>query len=113
MRKFLIPTLVGLTLLVAASLAGASGPTYRVTVTNITKGQTFTPILVTTHSRDVSLFELGSPASSELEILAGGGNTDPLSDALIVLDGDVSVVAAMLWRAPLRPDALEGLTAMS
>ena len=41
-----------------------------VTITNITKGQIFTPILAVAHARGASLFELGMPASNELEQLA-------------------------------------------
>lgn len=55
---------------------------YDVTITNLTRGQTFTPILVASHKRGVKLFELGSPASDELAVLAEGGNTGPLTDRL-------------------------------
>lgn len=67
---------------------------YRVTVTNLTRGQQFTPILVVSHTAGVKLFELGDPASMELEILAEGGATGPLESLLLgmsrqVLDTDV------------------------
>jgi hypothetical protein len=52
---------------------------YKVSVTNITSGQTFTPILVLTHKKGVKLFTPGSPASAELAMLAEGGDTAPLS----------------------------------
>ncbi len=55
---------------------------YEVTITNITKGQTFTPQLVTTHTSRVSLFELGEPATDELATLAESGNTAPLTGVL-------------------------------
>ncbi|MGH8284414.1 MAG: spondin domain-containing protein, partial [Steroidobacteraceae bacterium] len=42
---------------------------YEVTITNITPGETFTPILVATHSGRIALFSLGEPASNELAIL--------------------------------------------
>lgn len=48
--------------------------TYEVTVTNVTRGQTFTPILVATHSPRVAFFELGAPASPGLAVLAEDGN---------------------------------------
>lgn len=66
--------------------------TYEVTITNITRGQTFTPQLVATHSRQVSLFEVGDLASEPLAILAEGGNTQPLSDWLISQGKDVGEV---------------------
>ncbi len=56
--------------------------TYEITVTNVTKGQAFTPILAATHKRRVSLFEVGSPASPELAALAEGGDTSLLNALL-------------------------------
>ena len=71
------------TLIVFASTSFATGsPQYEVTITNVTKGQTFTPQLVATHDSSVSLFELGEPASLPVEIVAEDGNTGPLTEAL-------------------------------
>jgi hypothetical protein len=36
--------------------------TYEVTITNITKGQVFSPPVLVSHNRNVALFELGEPA---------------------------------------------------
>ena len=58
---------------------------YEVTLTNITKGQNFTPQLFTTHSRSVSLFELGQPASEDIATLAESGSTAPLTETLLAL----------------------------
>ncbi len=55
---------------------------YEVTITNLTRGQQFTPILVATHQASVRLFELGSKASAALETLAEEGNAAPLKAAL-------------------------------
>lgn len=55
---------------------------YEITVTNLTRGQSFTPILVATHSGGVSLFTVGKEASPELSALAEGGEVVPLRDAL-------------------------------
>jgi hypothetical protein len=52
--------------------------TYAVTITNITPGQFFTPVLVATHTADVSYFELGEAPSNELADLAEGGATGGL-----------------------------------
>lgn len=66
--------------LVAAPTIGyADDGFYEVTVTNLTRGQAFTPILVATHRDGVMLFEVGKPASPELAILAEGGDTAPLT----------------------------------
>lgn len=56
--------------------------TYEVTVTNLTKGQSFTPILGATHARSVSAFTVGEQASDELAVLAESGGIDPLKNAL-------------------------------
>ena len=64
---------------------------YGVTVTNMTTGQTFTPILVMTHKKGVHLFTPGLPASSELAMLAEGGATGPLAD-IMLMNPDVGEV---------------------
>lgn len=51
---------------------------YEVTITNATRGQTFTPLAVLTHAAGIRLFRLGAPALSVLEIVAEEGNVDPL-----------------------------------
>ena len=55
---------------------------YEVTITNLTRGQTFTPQLVLTHDKSVKIFEAGEPATEALELLAEGGDTGPLTDEL-------------------------------
>lgn len=55
-----------------------AGNHYEVTVTNVTRGQSFTPIMVATHKEGIKLFTEGTPASPELATLAEGGNTVPL-----------------------------------
>jgi hypothetical protein len=74
------------------------GGRYEITVTNVTRGQTFTPILVATHKAGVRLFELGQPASAELATLAEEGNTAPLAAALSAMPAvkDVASSGAML-----------------
>lgn len=56
--------------------------TIEVTITNLTRGQRFTPILVASHKAGVKLFELGQPASPQLAVLAEEGNVAPLGDLL-------------------------------
>jgi hypothetical protein len=53
-----------------------------ITVTNLTRGQQFTPILVATHKQGVRIFEAGQPASPQLATLAEEGNTGPLAGLL-------------------------------
>jgi hypothetical protein len=70
------------------------GGQYEVTVTNVTRGQTFTPILVATHTAGLRLFELGQPASAELATLAEEGNTGPLAAALSAMPQVKDVVSS-------------------
>ncbi|MFO7639904.1 MAG: spondin domain-containing protein [Candidatus Competibacteraceae bacterium] len=85
-------------LLLAAALTGAqaqsaNGPMYEVTITNLTRGASFTPILVASHRAGVKLFDLGQPASAELAIMAEGGDIAPLEQALRA-DGRVVDIAS-------------------
>ena len=93
-REVVLFAIVTLVALGFGAGATAVADEFRVTVTNLTRGQQFTPILVASHSAGVKLFDLGSPASMELEILAEGGDTGPLESLLLgmsrkVLDTDV------------------------
>jgi len=65
-----------------ASNLAASAANFEVTVTNLTRGQSFTPILVASHKAGVKLFELGQPASPQLAVLAEEGNVAPLDGLL-------------------------------
>ncbi|MGH7333259.1 MAG: spondin domain-containing protein [Candidatus Rokuibacteriota bacterium] len=64
-----------------------NGPRFEVTMTNLTRGQTFTPVLVASHREGVTLFTLGAPASAQLAILAEEGNTAPLAALLLATPG--------------------------
>ncbi len=86
---FMLMPILMMCLLVSSAAQGQQAVTYEITVTNLTKGQTFTPILAAIHSADLELFRLGTPASAPLEILAEAGDTGPLSDALLALGGAV------------------------
>ncbi|MDH3519316.1 MAG: spondin domain-containing protein [Myxococcales bacterium] len=88
-----LPPALGAALILAASAAlGGEMPRYEVRITNITQGQTFTPILAVTHAHDVRILELGAAASPELEALAEAGDTAPLSDALRALGDAVGEI---------------------
>lgn len=71
---------------------------FEITVTNVTRGQTFTPILVATHKAGVRLFTEGTPASPQLAFLAEDGDPGPLA---AVLDAnpdvfDTAVIGGLL-----------------
>ena len=66
----------------------AADSSFEVTVTNVTKGQTFTPIMVASTKAGDKLFRLGYAASPELETMAETGG---LADLIASLDAyDVS-----------------------
>lgn len=65
----------------SAALA-SGGAQYEVTITNLTRAQAFTPILVASHRNGVHIFEAGSAASAELSALAEGGDVAPLTGVL-------------------------------
>ena len=81
---------------------------YEVSVTNLTKGQTFTPILVAGHGWRQSLFTLGDPASKPLAILAEAGDTMPLTNALIDAGVPADQIATILGPNPDVPPPLTG-----
>jgi hypothetical protein len=56
--------------------------TYEITITNLTNGQSFTPILAATHTEETRFFSLGATPSPEMADLAEGGATDGLKDYL-------------------------------
>ncbi len=98
----------GVTLAAAlfASSAFADGRTrYEVTITNITKGQTFTPQLVVGHRASIRLFDLGAEASDELGILAESGNTGPLTGVLLDAGPAVEEVTTIPDALPPRHSA--------
>jgi hypothetical protein len=70
-------------LLLSGPAFAAESKTYEVSITNITPGQAFTPVLAATHSPDIRLFRLGEAAIEELELLAENGMTAPLEDLLL------------------------------
>lgn len=78
-----------MTAVVANALWGANASAsgyYEVTVTNITKGMTFTPIMIATTRNGDQFFRLGEPAGAAVEAMAETGNVGPLQDSLDALD---------------------------
>ncbi len=86
-----------LLLTTAASQAeyyGYSGKTYKVSITNVTKGVLFTPVLISTHSKRVALFEVGEAPSDELASLAEGGDIAPLMESLLASPNVTSAIGS-------------------
>lgn len=83
MEKEIVKKFLALLILGFAHLSvTAAADSYEVTVTNITKGMTFTPIMVATTRRGDRFFNLGEQASEEVEAMAETGDVVPLQDSL-------------------------------
>ncbi|GAA5444332.1 hypothetical protein Misp06_02518 [Microbulbifer sp. NBRC 101763] len=67
------------TLALAAMATGVQAQTTSVVVTNLTHGIYFTPLLVSAHVDEFHLFEVGSGASPELQMMAEGGDISGLA----------------------------------
>lgn len=75
----LLAALVAGAVAVTPSPAMAQGEVrFEVTITNLTRDQTFTPVLVATHHPAIRLFDLGQPAHPALAALAEEGDVMPL-----------------------------------
>lgn len=71
---------------------------YRVTITNLTSGQTFSPQLLITHTPDFVMFRLAEPASEGLASLAEGGETEGLIEEV----GE-ALIDSVVTDGPLGP----------
>jgi len=79
--------------LLAATVAGfMSSPLMAqelsITVTNLTHGNTFTPVLVSAHTASNHIFQLGTTASASIVAMAEGGALDGLMNDLNALAAD-------------------------
>lgn len=82
-----------------ASMQGGSRQ-YRVTVTNLTTGQPFTPPAVALHRPDVEVFAVGDVANTPTQQLAENGNLGPLVE---LIQETNSIRAAAVGASPLVP----------
>lgn len=80
---------------------------FEVTLTNLTQSQPFSPPALVLHSQNEMLWHLGEPASVELEMLAEGGNAQPLADLAVinkshVKDTPVGPAGSVSWTFELE-----------
>ena len=61
--------------------------TYKITVTNLTRGQPLAPVMAATHQMGMSYFQVGEAPSAELAALAEAGNGKPLAAKLLTTPG--------------------------
>jgi hypothetical protein len=92
--------LIAVILLAGGTSFAEDGKQYKVTITNITRGQVITPPVVISHEGSFELFELGAPAIPELAVLAEEGDSGPLLAYLDTLPDVFDYAAAS---GPLLP----------
>ncbi len=82
--KFILKTLATVMLIsnIPALAMSQTAGIYAVTITNLTHGQAFTPILVLSHLKDFTIFTAGSAPSAALSLLAEDGDIAPMAFVL-------------------------------
>lgn len=60
---------------------------YEISVTNLTPGQPFAPIMAATHRSGILFFKSGEAPSDELAMLAEAGNGKPMAEKLSTMQG--------------------------
>lgn len=96
---------VALTLIPQIALSNDKSRQYKVTITNLTSGQPFTPPVLATHTRDVRIFRLATDSSAEIQAIAENGNNAPLVAAL---SSNEYVYDIVVGTAPLIPSGNPG-----
>ena len=85
-------TLAILLMILSVAPALANGPTFEVTITNLTKGQILSPPIVYSHKWAFRLFTPGRPARPELAGVAEDADSEPLL-ALLMAEPRVNDVS--------------------
>jgi len=95
---------LGAAAIAVPSTASADQPaTFRVTLTNLTDGQPFSPPAVATHRPGLRIFGVGEPASDEIAAIAQDGNEASL---VSTLDADPRVTQVVDVGRPLTPSGV-------
>jgi hypothetical protein len=95
------PIKVSLSLLALALTSSATmAQELSITVTNLTQGLHFTPVITAAHNNDNQIFMSGTMASSELQAMAEGGDISGLSSLLTNADANINENPAMGLLAP-------------
>ncbi|QDF65900.1 hypothetical protein FJQ87_03725 [Shewanella sp. SNU WT4] len=84
LSTLMIGSLTASALAISAMAMNAQAAQLEITITNLTNGNHFTPILIAAHDDDIALFRSGEDASSALQKMAEGGD---ISDLVAAVDG--------------------------
>ncbi|NKF51281.1 hypothetical protein G3R49_12015 [Shewanella sp. WXL01] len=94
-------TLINASLLAAGLVSMASSAAeIEVSVTNLTHGNHFTPLLIAAHNSDSHLFHVGDTATAALQKMAEGGDVSDLDAAVMGASGVTSANPAGGLLAP-------------
>jgi len=98
--------------LAVTSMNAALAQNLTVTVTNLTHGSHFTPLLVAAHAATSHLFQPGMMASANLQTMAEGGDTSGLITDLNAISADISDNPAGGLMMPGQTVTFDLMTAM-
>lgn len=99
-------------LMLALASGVANAAQWDVTVTNLTHGNHFAPLLLTAHDHDTHIFQAGEPASVPVEHMAECGHLNPLLATAEVGPADNDTIANPAG-GPLAPGASTMATIMT
>ena len=85
--SWLIYALLSASALVFTNASAGGTDNYKITITNLTPGQPFAPIMAVSHRPGLSFFAVGQAPSDELAMLAEAGNGSPMAAKLLTLPG--------------------------
>ena len=100
MKKLFIFKSLFIFLMTIAGIHQTHAAEVLVTLTNTTNGTYFTPLLITAHPNTERLFELGQPATIELQAMAEGGDISGLEALIGGADADTITNPAAGLLAP-------------
>ncbi len=103
LKKVVIPLSVSVALAMTAS---ANAAQWNISVTNLTHGNYFTPLLVTAHDSGSHLFEVGMAASTSLQSMAECGDLSGLTAAYPVDADTIENPASGLLNPGLKTTAM-------
>ena len=84
-----LKALCAISLLSTVSSLSVNAAELEISMTNLTHGNHFTPVLVAAHTNDIALFHVGDTASAALQKMAEGGDISDLSAAVTGANGQV------------------------
>jgi len=95
-------------LLLGSSAFSAFADEVEIRITNLTRGQVFSPVIAWSHNRSFTpFFAFGQPASEDVRAIAEDGNTGPLAATLA---GDGTVLNIVTDTGPIPPGGTSTLT---